>query len=60
MIYFSPQEAENSLRYFRGVEANESNEKVTNEFASIQSLMSVDGLKKVTINDFSETKSFHV
>lgn len=52
-VSLSPQEAESSLRFFRGVETNETNEKVTNEFQSIQSLMSIDGLTKVTIKDFS-------
>lgn len=46
------QEAENSLKFFRGLEPNEANEKVTNEFQSIQSLMSVDGTSKVSIKDF--------
>lgn len=53
------QEAENSLRFFRGVQANETNEKVTNEFQSIQSLVSVlqDENGEVTIEDFCETST---
>lgn len=47
------------MRFFRGVEANETNEKVTNEFQSIQSLMSIDGSTKVTIKDFCK-KQFRV
>lgn len=55
-LYCILQEAENSLKFFRGVRSDETNEIVLNEFNSIKSLLSVvegEGTK-VTIKDFRE------
>lgn len=54
------QEAEKSLKFFRGVEQSATNENVTVEFQSIQSLVSAKSVAtKVTISDFcKKIKSF--
>lgn len=59
LMFLFLQDGENSLKFFRGVELNEINENVKNEFASIQSLNSVqqDGTTKVTIKDFRKILS---
>lgn len=54
-----PQEAEKSLKFFRGVVQGETNEKVSNEFQSIVSLISTtDEGAKVTVKDFSKFIQF--
>jgi Sugar (and other) transporter len=58
-LYFN-QEAEKSINFFRGVKTEQSDERVKDEFRSIQSLMSArgEGKSSVLISDFCELAIF--